>query len=213
MKKTLRRCLLPLMLVCSGMAEATLLNPDFSQGLDHWQAAVSWTDLQNGTSGQHSGDIFGQYTTAFSHNGATLTLSTVQQQQREIWSLVLFQDLQLGPVASGQALWLQLDLLAMLSSADDFYFAQLRDLDSNDALDLSSGGRFEVTAWIGRNLTLEFGLQDNDFVLGDQLQLSALELQSTAVPAPASLVLFTTALLLLWRRQRHLACAGGKHHV
>jgi len=202
MNKTLRQCLLPLLLGCSGMAQASLLNPDFSQGYQHWQAAVSWTDGQTGASGNDSGDIFSQYPDSFSHSGGTAFITTALQQQREIWSLLMFQDLQLNAVGAGKALYLQLQLQASLSSTDDFYFAQLRDLDSNDALDLSSGGRIDVTAWIGRNLTLEFGLQDNDFVLGDRLQLSGLALEVAEVPAPATALLLAAGLLLLRRRSR-----------
>lgn len=217
MNKTLRQCLLPILLGCSGMAQAGLLNQDFSQGFNHWQAAVSWTDGQNGSAGDDSGNIFPLYPDSFSYSGNTVTLTTAIQQQREVWSLVLFQDLQLGPVAAGQALWLQLQLQTSLSSADDFYFAQLRDLDSNDVLDLSGGGRFDVTAWIGRNLTLEFGLQDNDFVLGDQLQLSRLDLQAAAVPAPATVLLLAGGLLLLRRRGIPQPAVSGQaqgvHHV
>jgi hypothetical protein len=141
-----------------------------------------------------------------------VTLSTALQAQRELWSLLMYQDLQLNTVGAGKALWLQLDIQAVLSSTDDFYFAQLRDLDSNDVLDLSAGGRFDLTGWIGRNLTLEFGVQDNDFVLGDTLTFGQLQFDSQDVPAPASLLLVGSALLLLRRQARTAAAKGAQHH-
>ena len=209
MNKTLRRCLLPILLGCSGMAQASLLNADFSQGYQHWQAAVSSTDLQDGSSATESGDLFSTYPAAFSQSGSSVTLSTALQAQRELWSLLMYQDLQLNTVGAGKALWLQLDIQAVLSSTDDFYFAQLRDLDSNDVLDLSAGGRFDLTAWIGRNLTLEFGVQDNDFVLGDTLTFGQLQFDTQDVPAPASLLLVCSALLLL---RRSAPTKGAQHH-
>lgn len=213
MKKTLRQCLLPVLLGCSGMAQAGLLNPDFSQGFQHWQAAVSWTDQQSGSSATDSGELFGAYPAAFSLSGSNVTLTTALQAQRELWSLLMYQDLQLDAVGAGKALWLQFSLKALLSSSDDFYFAQLRDLDTNDVLDLSAGGRFNLSGWIGRNLTLEFGLQDNDFVLGDSLTLSQFQLETRDVPAPASLVLICAGLLLLRHSGRSSTATGVLHHV
>jgi hypothetical protein len=217
MKKTLRQCLLPVLLGCSGVAQAGLLNPDFSQGFQHWQAAVSWTDQQSGSDATDSGELFGAYPAAFSLSGSNVTLTTALQAQRELWSLLMYQDLQLDAVGPGKALWLQFNLKALLSSSADFYFAQLRDLDTNDVLDLSAGGRFNLTSWIGRNLTLEFGVQDNDFVLGDSLTLSQLQLESRDVPAPASLLLFCAGLLLLPRAGTgrvgtDRAATGAQHH-
>jgi hypothetical protein len=199
------------------MAQAGLLNPDFSQGYQHWQATVSWTDQQSGDSATDSGDLFGTYPAAFSLAGSSVTLTTALQAQRELWSLLMYQDLQLDAVGAGKALWLQFNLNALLSSSDDFYFAQLRDLDTNDVLDLSAGGRFNLTSWIGRNLTLEFGLQDNDFVLGDSLTLSQFQLESRDVPAPASLLLLCAGLLLLPRAGTGRvgtgrAVTGAQHH-
>ena len=112
-------------------------------------------------------------------------------------------------LAAGETLQLNLQLSAMLTDGgnDDFYFVQLRDLDSNDIIDLSSGGSFDISAFAARNLSLEIGLQDMDFVLGDRLQISGLSLnRAAAVPSAGSLSLFAPLLLWLgWQQRRRLA--------
>ncbi|RVU32065.1 hypothetical protein EOE67_19000 [Rheinheimera riviphila] len=201
MNKASLRCWLPLLLGFSGFSQASILNPDFSQGFEHWQAQVSQFDPAANESSAQSGSIAGLFPESFSLAGNSLTLSTAYQQDLENWSLVLFQDLQFDVLASGQSLWLSLSVLSWLSSADDFYFAQLRDLATDDVLDLTAGGSFDISSWTGRALTLEFGLQDNDFQLGDMLTVSDLNLRiaNNAVPAPATALLLLPALWLLRR--------------
>lgn len=201
MKKATLRCWGPLLLAFSSFSQASILNPDFSQGFDHWQAQVSQFDPAFNESSIQSGSIAGLFPESFSLAGNSLTLSTSYQQDLENWSLVLFQDLQFDALASGQSLWLSLSVLSWLSSADDFYFAQLRDLATDDVLDLTTGGSFDISSWTGRALTLEFGLQDNDFQLGDLLTISDLNLSiaNNAVPNPATALLLLPALWLLRR--------------
>ncbi len=211
MKKTLRQCLLPVLLGCSGMAQAGLLNADFSQGFNHWQGIGYWTDPQANTNGVETNLNFSAYPASFALNAGILQLTTALSQQREWWSLLMFQDFTLQ-ASSGQKVWLHINLQKQLSSPDDFYFVQLRDLDTNDALDLSAGGSFDVTAWAGRQLSLEFGVQDNDFVLGDKLQLTRLELQvqnpATTVDTPAGSWSVLTGLLLLAVQMRRRSKAN-----
>ena len=203
MNKASLRCWIPLLLGFSGFSQASILNPDFSQGFEHWQAQVSQFDPLSANSTTQTGAIAPLFPQSFSLSGHNLTLTTALQQDMENWSLVLFQDLQFDALASGQSLWLSLNVLAWLSDGgvDDFYFAQLRDLASNDVLDLTAGGSFDISSWTGRALTLEFGLQDNDFQLGDRLEISDLQLRITnnAVPAPATALLLLPALWLLRR--------------
>ena len=201
MNKASLRCWIPLLLGFSGISQASILNPDFSQGFDHWQAQVSQFDPLSADSTTQTGAIAPLFPESFSLSGNSLTLSTAYQQDLENWSLVLFQDLQFDALASGQSLWLSLSVLSWLSSADDFYFAQLRDLATDDVLDLTTGGSFDISSWTGRALTLEFGLQDNDFQLGDMLTISDLNLNiaNNSVPAPASALLLLPALWLLRR--------------
>jgi len=201
MKKATLRCWGPLLLAFSSISQASILNPDFSQGFDHWQAQVSQYDPLSADSTTQTGPIAPLFPESFSLSDNSLTLSTAYQQDLENWSLVLFQDLQFDALASGQSLWLSLNVLAWLTSTDDFYFAQLRDLATDDVLDLTAGGSFDISSWAGRALTLEFGVQDNDFQLGDLLTISDLKLSiaNNAVPTPATALLLLPALWLLRR--------------
>lgn len=210
MNKASLRCWIPLLLGFSGFSQASILNPDFSQGFEHWQAQVSQFDPLTANSTTQTGAIAPLFPESFSLAGNSLTLSTSYQQDLENWSLLLFQDLQFDTLASGQSLWLSLSLLSWLSSADDFYFAQLRDLATNDVLDLTAGGSFDISSWTGRALTLEFGVQDNDFQLGDLLTISDLNLSisNNSVPAPATALLLLPALWLLHRRSVRSSQAG-----
>lgn len=214
MNKASLRCWLPLLLGFSSVSQASILNPDFSQGFDHWQGQVSQFDPLSAESTTQSGSIAGLFPESFSLSGNSLTLSTAYQQDLENWSLLLFQDLQFDALASGQSLWLSLNVLAWLTDggADDFYFAQLRDLATDDVLDLTAGGSFDISSWTGRALTLEFGLQDNDFQLGDLLTISELNLRlaNNSVPAPASVLLLLPALWLLRRGRAGLAVPAAQ---
>jgi hypothetical protein len=199
MNKASLRCWIPLLLGFSSISQASILNADFSQGFDHWQAQVSQFDPLSADSTTQTGPIAPLFSESFSLSDNRLTLTTALQQDLENWSLVLFQDLQFDALASGQSLWLSLNIMAWLSTSDDFYFAQLRDLSTNDVLDLTAGGSFDISSWIGRSLTLEFGLQDNDFQLGDMLEISDLNLSiaNNTVPMPATILLLLPALWLL----------------
>lgn len=214
MKKTSLRRWVPLLLGFCCSSQASILNPDFSQGFDNWQAQVSQFDPSTAESTSQSGYITALFPESFSLQGDSLILSTAYQQDLENWSLLLFQDLQFDSLATGQSLWLSLDVLALLSSADDFYFAQLRDLTTDDVLDLTAGGSFEISSWTGRALTLEFGLQDNDFQLGDSLTVSGLALNtfSNTVPSPATALLLLPALWLL-RRSRATAAVRPEQEL
>lgn len=203
-------CLLSGILISSSLAQASIINPDFSAGFANWQAEVSLYNPDSGTYSTDSGSLPTLYPDSFMLDAGVLTLQTGSTADLdEVWSLVLFQDFQLAALAAGETLQLSLQLDAMLTDggSDDFYFVQLRDLDSNDIIDLSAGGSFDISAFAARNLSLEFGLQDMDFVLGDRLQISALSLNRVAaVPSAGSLSLFAPLLLWLgWQQRRRLA--------
>lgn len=214
MKKATLGCWLTLLLGVSCWSQASILNPDFSQGFDHWQAQVSQFDPLSADTSTQTGPIAPLFPESFSVNDNQLTLTTALQQNLENWSLVLFQDLQFDMLASGQSLWLSLKVLAALTSSDDFYFAQLRDLATDDVLDLTGGGSFDLSHWTGRALTLEFGLQDNDFQLGDLLSIRDLQLSivNNTVPTPATVLLLLPALWLLRRRRQSFTFRIAQEH-
>ncbi|GAB3036524.1 PEP-CTERM sorting domain-containing protein [Bowmanella dokdonensis] len=187
----------------SQFAAANIINQDFANAFDNWQGEVISYNAGSGTNSTASGDIFAAFSNNFSLGGNQVTLATSATGMDEFWSVLLYQDFVLDPSAGGAPLTLSLDVADNLTGDDDFFFAQLRNLDTNDVLDLSGGGSFDVSDWVGINASLEFGVQDGDFNLGDSLSISNIRLaeQVTEVPEPSSLLLLALGALLLLRRR------------
>ncbi|MDC8830026.1 hypothetical protein [Alteromonas gilva] len=196
--KFIRHCLsATLLLFCATLAVpayASFVNTDFSSGFSAWEGNVNDTDL---------GDIFADYPDNFALNGSSATLITSAGEIEDYWLISMYQDAVLASLAPNESLWLSLGVSALLSSADDFFFVQLRDLNTNDVIDLSTGGSFDISSMTGGSVTFEFGVIDNDFVLGDELTVSNINFNVTteSVPAPAGtlFVLFGFGYLM-WRK-------------
>ncbi|MDU0356044.1 hypothetical protein RS130_21040 [Paraglaciecola aquimarina] len=203
--KHLAKSFLLLTSLCIGLnANATLLNSDFSSGFDNWQAAVTVYDGVDDISS--SGDLFSTYPDSYSTAADSATLTTnLDAAGGEVWEVVMFQDFQLDSILMGSSLWLSLDILVDLTDAlDDFAFAYLKDDMDIILKDLTLGGSFDVTAYAGDNVSIEFGVLDGDLVLGDTLTVSNIDITEvfapiTTVPAPATLFLFVASLIWLKR--------------
>jgi hypothetical protein len=199
-------------------ANATLLNSDFSSGFDDWQAEVEYIDGTSGLDEIDDGNIIASFPDSFSSfgNSATLTTAFDGNNGNELWSVLMYQDFMFDSIMAGSSLWLSLDVIFVLTDGgtfpvvgdpstgflDDFAFAQLVDDLGNVLLDLSTGGTFDVTAWAGIDVALEFGVIDNDFLLGDALTVSNIvitEVKAAQVPSPATLFLYILGIVLLKR--------------
>ncbi|GGD51843.1 PEP-CTERM sorting domain-containing protein [Lacimicrobium alkaliphilum] len=202
-RRPLTTMLLVAALGCSQFASADLMNSDFSDGFNGWQAEVTSYNLDTATDTTLSGDIFADFSDNFSLSGDEVSLSTTASGNQEFWNIVLFQDFVVDSLDAGQSLTLSLDISSQLTDElFDFSFAQLRNLQTNDVLDLSSGGSFDISTWAGVNASLEFGVQDGDFILGDSLSFSGLSImQSSTIPEPATLLLFGLGALALTRKR------------
>lgn len=187
------------LICCSPVVNASLLNTDFSNGFTGWQAEISQYNLSTGTDSQSTGELFAGYTDNFLLSANQVTLTTSTTGVEDIWQVVMFQDFILSPASAGATWQLSVDISSSLSSVSDFAFAQLRNLDTNDILNLSSGGSFDISQWTGVHASLEFGVVDNDFILGDSLTISNLALRQQ-IPEPSSLLLLTLGALALRRR-------------
>ena len=188
---------------------ATLLNSDFSSGLDNWMAEVEYIDTSS-LEVLDNGNIIASYPDSFSSSGnsATLTTAVDNNNANQVWSVVMYQDFMLDSIMLGSSLWLSLDVMFALTDGgdlssgflDDFAFAQLVDDMGNVLLDLTTGGTFDVTAWAGSDVALEFGVIDGDFTLGETLNVSNINITEVkAVPAPATLFLYILGLVILKR--------------
>ena len=183
----------------SSNAYANLMNTDFSAGFEHWQGEVLIFDgvSDDTASGVGIPDIF---TDNFQLSGNEVTLQTSFDDPFEHWSVVLFQDVVFDPVAAGSSLMISLDTLLGVTDNGpfgDLGFVQLRDLSTNDTLDLTAGGLFDISTWIGVDATFEIGVQDGDFNLADLIQVSNLTVfeQTAQVPTPTTLALFFLAIV------------------
>jgi len=190
-------------------ANANLISPDFGAGIADWQVEIMG-DPDPASPVVLPGDAADLVDVVMSGtNTVTIqpAVTNYNGSPTEIWSVVLFQDFMLTPSSAGSTFALAVDILSGVSSAaDDFIFAQIRDLDNNmGPLDLLAGGVFDVSAWVGVNSTIEFGVIDGDFLLQDFLTVSNLSITETIsqVPAPALGALFVFAVILLGAKRRN----------
>ena len=210
---SVKRRLAAAMLLLSGFmantANADFINTDFSNGFDNWQGEVlgfDYTAAPGLEDFADVGDITATYPDNFTLSGPAATVTTTADATSDYYSIVMFQDAFLDILAPNESLWLSLGVSTSLTSAvDDFFFVQLRNLATDDVVDLSAGGSFDITAFTGNNVTFEFGVQDNDFVLGDALTVSNISFDVTAtdVSAPAGTLLAALGLgMMAWRRAK-----------
>ncbi|WP_016954270.1 PEP-CTERM sorting domain-containing protein [Catenovulum agarivorans] len=186
-------------------ASAGLINNDFANEFDHWNGEVVSYNYLADMDNVASGDITASYVDNFSTSAGSATLTTSFDDENDYWSVVLFQDFTFDIIAPSNSLTLSLDVSYSLT--DDFFdyaFVELLDLDDNlAAIDLTSGGAFDVTDWSGVNASIQFGVIDGDFDVFDSITISNLTITETTtdVPEPTSVALLLSGLLLLARQR------------
>lgn len=197
-------CLL-LGVLTSQYASAALMNSDFSSGFDHWQGEVVTYNYDTNSDNYDLGDITGSYADNYMITGNSATLTTSFDDENDYWSVVLFQDFTVDTITADSTLTLSLDVEIELTSIfDDYAFVELLDLDDNlTAIDLTTGGSFDITAWSGVNASIQFGVMDGDFDVFDSLTVSNLTITETLakVPEPSTVLIFLTGIALLIRKR------------
>ncbi|WP_143872177.1 hypothetical protein [Catenovulum sediminis] len=196
---------MPVLLLCglmiNKMANAGLINQDFSSGFSNWHGEVVVYNFTSDSDTLDFGDIAGSYPENFETSSNTVTLNTSFDIDNDYWSIVLFQDFTVDNITAGNNLTLALDVSYRLTDdVFDFVFVQLFDLDNNlSTIDLTAGGRFDLTAWSGANASIQFGVIDGDFDLFDSLTVANLSITETVadIPEPAALFIFIGGLILL----------------
>lgn len=205
-----------LAVLCLPLSSQAGLMTDFTDS--SWQGEVlTWTDdgSPTGTETVSSGNIFGDFTDNFSLTSDTATLTTSENSAdfSQNYGVVLFQEFMFDAVSTGSSLLLSLDISTDFTSPDDLFFAEIKEFNSvsglyeDVAIDLSSGGTFDVTSLIGKELSIEFGAFDDDFIIGEWMQITNFALveevaKNTDIPEPS--YLFAFALMLI-------GCNRAKH--
>lgn len=183
-------------LFMSGAASASLMNNDFSDGLNHWGGDVNYFD---GVDEQQAIDVnFGDFTNNFSTGVNSVTLNTFEMTPDEYWGVYLFQKF----MVSTDSLLLSLDVDYLA----DYAYATLVD-NKGDLLHdfLTQGTSVDVSVWAGSSVALEFGVEDFNYNYDDYLTVSNISISknTTAVPEPSAFALFLLGLLAI--RQKSIS--------
>ena len=198
---TTQKCLIAgslLLALNTQTVHADLINTDFSSGFSGWEAEVISYNYDSDADVTNAGEIFSQYADNFMLGDNQVTLATSSDAQNDYWSVSMFQEALLAPDAQT----LSLDVSASLTdAATDLFFVQLRDLSSDDIIDLSAGGSFDISSWAGEMVSLEFGVMDYDFIPADSLTVSNISLAAAEVPAPATGLLLALGAVAAVRRK------------
>lgn len=201
-------------LLTNQYASATLINSDFSSGFDNWQGEVVTYNYTDDNEIVSVGDIIDSFQVNFEASANSATIMTSFDDDNDYWSVMLFQDFTVDNIAEDSSLTLSLDVIFDLTNMfDDYAFAELLDLDDNlTAIDLTSGGDFDITAWSGANASIQFGVVDGDFDVFESLTVSNLNITETPaeVPEPSTLFIFLAGLIALTRKQWSVTFSTAK---
>jgi hypothetical protein len=189
-----------------GIASASLINSDFSGGFNNWEGFVDIVDEFGSPLGFLDPIDPSAYSNNFMLSGDTLTLMGSEEDNNgttELFYLVgIYQNFTLSALAPGVQSFLSIDVTASLFDSDAYQVA-LFDANTFSLLaDLSSGGRFDVSAWAGRDVYLEFTLIDNEGAMDSSLAVSNISLEQVTaqVSEPATFSVFALAIMLFIRR-------------
>lgn len=162
--------------------------------------------------------------TQFTVYGSTISVasdgsSAQLQEDPAQFAVFLFNDPGMGDpalITPGTDTYLQFDYVFNEAfNNDDFFQAYLYEAGNyslSPAFEASSSGsgtvEFDLSAYLGMTLGLDFVLASNDFDLGSFVTVSNLRLDQrsqppTQVPEPAIGYLFGLGLVLIWWRQRY----------
>ena len=174
----------------SSQSSASLINTDFAGGFNGWEGQVNTFDTVTDVESFFEPVVnFDDFNNSFNLLSNGVELVTAFNGDLDTFGVFLFQSF----VVSSNAVLLSLEFLA----SADFFTVTLVDENLNLIHDFTTDGLgADLSALRGRQLSLEFGVEDTDFAPGDSLMVSNISLTSSplAVPAPSSLLLMLVAL-------------------
>lgn len=196
-KNILKTICLIVSISLSGVASAGIINADFSNGLNGWDADFSYFDGSDEYFYEPVID-FGDFTDNFSTATNSVTLNTSIDGTDEYFGLYLFQEFKVD----NDAFELSLNFDYFLSDENsDWASVTLVDENFDVVHDFINDGLvFDISNFTGSFMALEFGLEDGDFIYGDYLTVSNISISSVEVPEPYSIAIFAFALLALSSR-------------
>lgn len=186
-------CLITAMAINVG-ACADIVNEDFGNGLNDWSADYSYFDGVNEYYYEPVTD-FEDFTDNFSTNGNSVTLTTSSDGTNEVFGLYMYQGFEVA--ANSHELSLTFNVLA------DHAYVTLVDENLDLLHDfINDGLSVDISNLVGSLVSLEFGIEDEDFVYDDFLTVSNISISknATSVPEPSSLAIFALAFVALRTR-------------
>jgi hypothetical protein len=189
-------------LLHSNKASATIINSTFENGFTGWQGQV---DIFDGVSEAFFVDVdnIADFPNSFKRNTNGVTLTTAIEDINEVFGVYLFQPFTASSTAESLSL--------SFNASADFFQVALFDASLNLLHDFNLHGLIaDLTRYRNQVLFLEFAVGDEDFILGDTLSVSDIQIKSTSVSEPTTLFISLLALMAMFvfqltRRSRQLS--------
>lgn len=181
-------------LTMSSVASAGLINSDFSDELNGWSADYSYFDGAQEYFYEPVVD-FGNFAENFSTGLNSVTLSTSFDGVNEYFGLYFFQEFEVAVDS--------FELSLGFESIADYAYVTLVDENFDLVHDFMSNGlSVDISSFVGSFLSLEFGIEDENFIYDDYLTVSNIFISEkpSQVPEPSSFAIFALALLVLKSR-------------
>ena len=183
-------------------ASAGLINSDFSDGLNGWNADIGYYDITNDIDDVLYDIDPASYNNNYSVNGNTVTLNTSFEDDQvdgiEHYDIYLFQLFEVNDNFKDISLdySFDADLASVILINDSFDFIH----------DFANDKSFDLTAFSGLTIGLMFNVYDeydlgND-LMNNSLTVSNIKISTTEVPEPSTFLIFFLALIMLMRKSK-----------
>lgn len=177
-------------LAISNSAYSNIINANFNDNLNGWGGDVTYYDVNNDEDLNALDVNFNNFTDNFSTSANSVTLTTSADANTENWGVYLFQEFMVNADS--------LELSLSFESAADYAYVTLVDENLDLIHDFMNDGlSYDISSFAGSLVSLEFGIEDTDFVYDDYLTVSNISIsqQPLPVPEPSSLLLLSLAFI------------------
>lgn len=197
-------------------ASAGLMNADFSAGFTGWSGELCTFNATTLADSCYDDATMmpipplpvdpSSYSDNYILPGAgSAKISTSSAGDVDTYFVSLFQDFTVDAIAPGSTLDLSLSVLTMLTTPSNGAVQLIDNGGVLPTIDLTAGGIYDITSWVGASAQLALFVSDDDFTLPaltDMITVSDITFTETAsVPEPGSLLLFGLGMAGLLRRR------------